>query len=183
MTHFSDEFYRKHQQRVTGRDPFAPDALVSADATAQRQLSSEGPSWAPPLDPRVAPQLTLLELRTITLVVPMPPSVNDLYGVNHQTGAKFLQPDQRSFRRNVVGIGRLRLRGLPPLAGRLELMATFYFADRRRADISNRVKALEDALKHASVYLDDSQIDREVIERVVRPGAEECAVTVREIAV
>jgi crossover junction endodeoxyribonuclease RusA len=77
----------------------------------------------------------------------------------------------------------VRVAGKPPaLAGRLEMRVTFYFADRRRADVSNRLKALEDALTHAGAYLDDSQIDVIHAERVVRRGQEECAVVLKEIA-
>lgn len=40
----------------------------------------------------------------------------------------------------------------------LEMTVTINFRDRRRADLSNRLKALEDALVHAGLMKDDSQI-------------------------
>ena len=136
-------------------------------------------------DPRVAPQATLLELRRLAFVLPMPPSVNALYGAA-ANGAKFLLPEQRQFRSAVIGIVRGAMRGdqerAEQLAGRLEMRITLYFANRRRTDTSNRIKALEDALTHAGAYHDDSQIDRHIVERVIRAGVEECAVMLREIA-
>lgn len=137
-------------------------------------------------DPRVAPQATLLELRSLTFVLPLPPSVNALYG-SAPNGQKYLLPEQRQFRSAVIGIVRGVMRGpdviAEPMAGRLSLAVTLYFANRRRTDIGNREKALSDALTHAGAFFDDSQIDEYHAIRVLRPGAEEeCAVTVREIA-
>lgn len=136
-------------------------------------------------DARIAPQSTFLELRTLAFTLPMPPSVNALYGQGHN-GAKFLLPDQRHFRSAVIGIVRADMRGtvdrVEPLAGRLEMRVTLFYANRRRTDTSNRLKSLEDALTHAGAYLDDSQIDRHIVERLIRPGEESCEVMLREIA-
>jgi crossover junction endodeoxyribonuclease RusA len=52
-----------------------------------------------------------------------------------------------------------------PLTTRLAVEMLLYPPDRRRRDIDNTAKALLDALQHAGVYTDDSQIDRLVIER------------------
>jgi Holliday junction resolvase RusA-like endonuclease len=97
------------------------------------------------------------------------------------TKAKWLTDEQKSYRRDVILLTRSAMRGADALFGRLEMRLTLYFADRRRADISNRVKAIEDALTHANAYDDDSQIDRLIVERVVRSGNEECAVVLQEI--
>lgn len=136
-------------------------------------------------DALVAPQATLLDLHQLAFVLPMPPSVNSLYGQS-SNGMKFLLPEQRQFRSAVIGIVRGVMRGADqiaqPLAGRLEVRSTYYFANRRRTDISNREKALLDALERAGAYHDDSQIDRHVIERVIRQGEEACSVTIKEIA-
>lgn len=43
-------------------------------------------------------------------------------------------------------------------SAKLEMTVTINFRDRRVADISNRIKALEDALVQASLMDDDSQI-------------------------
>lgn len=119
----------------------------------------------------------------ILLTLPFPPSVNDLYRVNSD-GQKYLTDEQRDYRRNVVGIVHIATHGAPPLyAGRLYVWMRFHFANRRRTDISNRIKAIEDALTHAKIYKDDSQIDKLAIERVVDPdGQEYASVEIREIA-
>ena len=163
----------------------AQEARRAGQARADDHRYARGEVVDTETDPRVAPQATLLELRTLTFVLPMPPSVNALYG-QAANGAKFLLPEQRQFRSAVIGIVRGVMRGADeiaqPLAGRLEVRSTYYFANRRRTDVSNREKALLDALEHAGAYHDDCQIDRHVIERIIACGEERCAVTIVEIA-
>ena len=45
------------------------------------------------------------------------------------------------------------------LAGRLRVTITLNPPDKRRRDIDNFAKAIFDALTHAQVWLDDSQVD------------------------
>lgn len=128
------------------------------------------------------PAQTPIALGVVTLTVPLPPSVNQLYGVG-ENGQKFLLPDQKVFRNDVIGIARIAMRDAEPFAGRLEVWMRLHFGNRRRVDISNRVKAIEDALTHALVYKDDSQIDKLTVERVVDPGGQEfCTIEIRERA-
>jgi Holliday junction resolvase RusA-like endonuclease len=70
---------------------------------------------------------------------------------------------------------------VPPLEGRICLRAAFYQANNIRQDISNRIKALEDALMYAGAYHDDSQIDKLIIERRFSKRAT-CVVELEEIA-
>ena len=51
------------------------------------------------------------------------------------------------------------------LSGRLHVTLTAYPPDRRRRDIDNLAKSVLDAMQHAGVYQDDSQIDRLTIIR------------------
>lgn len=121
-------------------------------------------------------------LRMLTFTLPMPPSVNTLYGQGHN-GAKFLLPDQKHFRATVISIVRDAMcDAASPLAERIEMRLRLFYANKRRTDISNRIKSLEDALTHAGAYLDDSQIDRLTVERILRPGTETCEVSLRELA-
>lgn len=123
-----------------------------------------------------------LMLGVVSLTVPMPPSVNQLYGVG-DNGQKFLLPDQKAFRNDVIGIARIAMRNAGALTGRLEVWIRLHFANRRRTDIDGRIKAALDALTHALVYKDDSQIDKLSVERVVDPGGQEfCTVEIRERA-
>jgi crossover junction endodeoxyribonuclease RusA len=106
--------------------------------------------------------------------------VNVLYGTA-RNGQKFLTAEQRQFRARTAEIVRAANRDA--FAGRLEMSVTLYFANRRRADIDNRLKAVFDACTHGGAYHDDSQIDVLHVERVVRPGAEEeCTVRIGELA-
>jgi crossover junction endodeoxyribonuclease RusA len=49
--------------------------------------------------------------------------------------------------------------GHPTLTGRVSLFAAIHPATRAKQDLDNRSKALQDALAHAGVFLDDEQID------------------------
>jgi crossover junction endodeoxyribonuclease RusA len=52
-----------------------------------------------------------------------------------------------------------------PFKGRLAVVLHVYPPDKRRRDLDNAAKGILDALQHAGVYLDDSQIDRLTIVR------------------
>lgn len=115
--------------------------------------------------------------------LPMPPSVNELYGTA-PNGQKFLTEAQREYRDNVIGVVHIALRGkVEPFLGRLQVWMRLHFANKRRTDIDGRLKAALDALTHAKAYKDDSQIDKLTVERVIDPnGNEFCTVEIREIA-
>lgn len=130
----------------------------------------------PPAPP--PPRATAFEFN-----LPLPPSVNNLYGTNFATGAKFLVQAQKDFRHDVMQIVLATRKDRLPLAGRLEMQVILYQADTRRWDIDNRIKALWDAMAHAGAYGNDDQIDVLHAERIRRPGQPDgCHVVVREIA-
>jgi crossover junction endodeoxyribonuclease RusA len=64
----------------------------------------------------------------------------------------------REFRADVVRM-LCKYRGLYSAEQRLTINVWLSAPDRRRTDCDNRIKALFDALQHAEVYPDDSQID------------------------
>lgn len=147
------------------------------------------------MDNRVAPQLTLLDLRRLAFELPMPLSVNAAWRSPQRKeilkgmdpGTKFLTDEHRRYRTLVISLVRREMLRAElreqPLLGRVELLVKLYFADARRCDIDNRIKPLQDALTHAHAYQDDSQIDRLVVERIIEPRARErCEVTLQEIA-
>ena len=97
------------------------------------------------------------------LTLPYPPSVNHYWRrVGPQT---LISREGRTFRRNVcalLGGGGMRK---PPSSGRIALAMDAFPPDRRRRDLDNIQKPVLDALEHAGIYADDSQIDLLVTRR------------------
>ena len=91
------------------------------------------------------------------LTLPYPPSVNHYW---RRVGLHTLiSREGRTFRRNVcalLGGGGPRK---PPSGGRIALAMDAFPPDRRRRDLDNIQKPVLDALEHAGIYADDSQID------------------------
>jgi crossover junction endodeoxyribonuclease RusA len=92
----------------------------------------------------------------IALTLPLPPTINHAYG-QRRGGGRFIKPAGLAFRQAVAEI--VAEAGHKTLEGRIALFAAIHPADRRRQDLDNRSKALQDALTHAGVWLDDEQID------------------------
>lgn len=110
----------------------------------------------------VAPTSRVLEL-------PYPPSVNHIW---RRVGSRtVISREGRRYRKDVCAA--LAARGRPQrLEGRLAVRITVCPPDHRRRDLDNVQKSLLDALAHAGVYRDDSQIDRLEVHRgpVTRGG-------------
>ena len=91
----------------------------------------------------------------MVMVLPYPPSINHYW---RRVGPRTLiSREGRAFRRNVCAL--LGGSGRPPRTGRIALAMDAFPPDRRRRDLDNIQKAVLDALEHADVYADDSQID------------------------
>ncbi len=94
------------------------------------------------------------------LTLPYPPSVNHYW---RRVGMHTLiSREGRTFRQNVCA---LLGRGGPPHGGRLAVALDAFPPDHRRRDLDNIQKPVLDALEHAGVYADDSQIDLLVTRR------------------
>jgi crossover junction endodeoxyribonuclease RusA len=93
----------------------------------------------------------------MVLSIPYPPSINHYW---RRVGPRTLiSREGRTFRRNVcalLGGGGPRK---PPSGGRIALAMDAFPPDRRRRDLDNIQKPVLDALEHAGIYEDDSQID------------------------
>lgn len=110
---------------------------------------------------------------TLRLVLPYPPSVNTYWRSNR--GRVHIADEGRDYRAAVVALCR---RCEVSDTARLRVQIVTHAADNRRRDLDNVCKALLDALAHAGVYGDDSQIDEL---RVVRGERQHVASVVVEI--
>jgi crossover junction endodeoxyribonuclease RusA len=106
----------------------------------------------------------------VKFVVPYPPSVNTYWRT--WQGRTVISKKGRDYRDTIVKQGKhdewMALGG----SVRLAVTISAHMPDRRRRDLDNTLKALLDSLQHASVFDDDEQIDRILIERagVEPPG-------------
>jgi crossover junction endodeoxyribonuclease RusA len=103
----------------------------------------------------------------IELELPYPPSVNHYY---RRVGPRTLiSREGRRFRERVCAL--LAAAGVRPLRGPLRVEIEVYPPDRRRRDLDNAMKSLNDALEHGGAFYDDSQIaDLRITRRGCVPG-------------
>lgn len=133
----------------------------------------------------------------IELTLPLPPSMNSYwrsattkpkqFGSRMRLAQKPMSPitvyisdKGQKFRTEVIA-AVLQARANKKLTGRLQVDLVIHPADRRVQDIDNRIKATLDALTHAGVYADDSQIDRLIVCRgeIIKGG--QCRVLITEL--
>lgn len=92
-------------------------------------------------------------MAALSFDLPWPPSLNRYYRVFR--GHPIISRDGRKYRMMTVS----RLGGTSEkLTGRLSVAVELYPPDNRRRDIDNSLKCLLDAITHAGVWEDDSQI-------------------------
>ena len=99
--------------------------------------------------------------------LPFPPSVNQAWRAIPRGGkaVNILSQRGRAFRAEV----KRQLGFRPaPLRGPLAVFVDLFPPDRRRRDVDNYAKALLDALTHAGIYEDDSQIEHLTLNRCPR---------------
>jgi len=104
----------------------------------------------------------------IELVLPFPPSVNHYWGTRVVRSGRRMIPQRyinapgKAFRKTVIELCMVqRLRTLP---GAIGCSVDLYPPNSARRDVDNFQKGVFDALGHAGVYADDSQI----VEMIVR---------------
>ncbi|MFQ2419726.1 RusA family crossover junction endodeoxyribonuclease [Aeromonas caviae] len=109
-----------------------------------------------------------------TVTLPWPPSTNRIWRNVTVSGKPrtLLSQEGRVYRKAAADaclVAKLAGKQIPE---RLALRLVVQAPDRRARDLDNTVKAVQDALTHAGVWLDDSQIDRLLVERgpVVKGG-------------
>ena len=98
----------------------------------------------------------------IVLSLPFPPSVNGYW--RNINGRTLISAKGRAYKRAIAKLVQWN-HAAKKLQGRLTVEVILHPPDRRKRDIDNSMKALLDSMQVAGVYLDDSQIDKLVIER------------------
>jgi len=110
----------------------------------------------------------------ILLNLPWPPSANTYYRVVN--GRSILSAVARKYRETIYAQFHIA----EPLTGRLSLTLYAYPPDQRKRDLDNMLKQTLDALQHAGIFKDDSQIDRILIERKKRVEGGSMLVSITE---
>lgn len=102
------------------------------------------------------------------LVLPFPPSVNTYWRAPNSgplKGRHLISAKGRAFQSAACAAIIEQLRRLPkPSSSPAAVEIVLYPPDARRRDIDNYNKALFDALTHAGIWEDDSQVKRMLVE-------------------
>lgn len=102
------------------------------------------------------------------LVLPFPPSVNAYWRAPNSgplKGRHLISKEGRAFQSAACAATIEQLRKLPkPSSEAAAVEIILYPPDQRRRDIDNYNKALFDALTHAGVWDDDSQVKKMLVE-------------------
>jgi Holliday junction resolvase RusA-like endonuclease len=93
----------------------------------------------------------------VQLFVPIPPSVNNAYTQGRGHGRRVLTAEARAYKADVITQARTAYPHWQP-GEHLALTLRLYFKDKRRRDITNTIKLLEDALAEAFGF-DDCRVD------------------------
>lgn len=102
--------------------------------------------------------------------LPYPPSGNHMW--KHAKGKHYLTKEATSYYEQVAWV--IKSAGMAMgLECRLEVEVDIYPPDKRKRDLSNVIKVVEDGCTKAGLWLDDSQIDRLVLQRMpsIKGGA------------
>ena len=93
-------------------------------------------------------------MKNIFLTLPLSPTINSYYQFHGHR--RYVGEAGKKFKAAVAHA--VSLQNIRFGAENVRLFVTIHFRDKRRQDLSNRIKALEDALVQAGLLDDDSQI-------------------------
>ena len=97
--------------------------------------------------------------KELTLRLPFPPSMNSIWRAIPNRGM-ILSRAGRKYRDDAIYWIHHQSKRKEPLEGRLQVMIEAFVPDRRKRDLSNMPKAVEDAITKAGIiWVDDEQID------------------------
>ncbi|MEX9908558.1 RusA family crossover junction endodeoxyribonuclease [Providencia rettgeri] len=95
--------------------------------------------------------------KSITFILPFPPSVNACW--RNINGKTLISAEGRKFRTNAIAAIYEQLRKIPvTITDSVAVKVKMYPPTGHRRDIDNYLKAVFDALTHAGVWEDDSQV-------------------------
>ena len=111
----------------------------------------------------------------IEITLPWPPTANTYWrhpDCGPLVGRHLISSRGRGYRVRVHEEVLEQLHHYPKLAGRLKVTYFCFPPDKRTRDLSNLLKAMDDAISHAGVWVDDGQIDefRMIRKDVEKPG-------------
>ena len=95
-----------------------------------------------------------------TLSLPWPPSENSYRRaiIMGKSARMLISKKGREYKQDVCAALTPQLAGQLPALHDLKMLVVLYPPNRRKIDLDNRLKALQDALEEAKVFEDDSQI-------------------------
>ena len=100
----------------------------------------------------------------LTILLPWPPSLNRYYRTVR--GRMLISKDGRAYRETAVAAAIEQLGARRTMVGRVSVDMYAAPPDKRKRDLDNLLKGMFDALTHAGIWVDDSQVDRLMIERL-----------------
>ncbi|MGO2306697.1 MAG: RusA family crossover junction endodeoxyribonuclease [Providencia sp.] len=121
--------------------------------------------------------------KSISLVLPFPPSVNACWRTVR--GTMIISEKGRKFRANAIAAVYEQLRRRPiAITENVSVIVKMYPPTKQRRDIDNYLKAAFDALTHAKVWKDDDQVKRVEMEwcEVVKGGRFEITINLLKSA-
>lgn len=99
-----------------------------------------------------------------------PPSINNYY-VKTQRGV-FISSKGKQFREQLIKDAHEQLGGMIPIPDRVRLEVIMWPPDARKRDQDNILKPIQDAMIHANLLVDDSQIDQTFVYRGTKMAPE-----------
>lgn len=100
-------------------------------------------------------------MKSLTLELPYPPSVNSVYrhAIRGKHSIMFMTDKGKQYQQIIKAV--IADQGFPRFGlARLSVVVEAFPPDNRRRDLGNLDKVLMDSLEKASVFDDDSQIDK-----------------------